>query len=71
MAQELWKLQAVSHRDTTLESVNTSWKEPVYVKNYCCIDKFINVANTLCARDYKGFCKQGLNGVLECRILNQ
>ena len=29
------------------------------------IDKTINIANTLMARDYKGFGNQGMNGVLE------
>ena len=29
------------------------------------IDKTINIANTLMARDYKGFVNQGMNGVLE------
>jgi hypothetical protein len=29
------------------------------------IDKTISIANTLMARDYKGFGNQGMNGVLE------
>lgn len=30
-------------------------------------DKEVDVANTLLARDYKGFGNQGMNGVLECK----
>lgn len=29
-------------------------------------DKEIDVANTLLARDYKGFVNQSMNGVIEC-----
>ena len=29
------------------------------------IDKTIDIANTILARDYKGFGNQGMNGVLE------
>ena len=29
------------------------------------VDKTISIANTLMARDYKGFGNQGMNGVLE------
>lgn len=30
-------------------------------------DKEIDVANTLLARDYKGFGNQSMNGVIECK----
>ena len=35
------------------------------------IDKMINIANTLMARDYKGFGNQGMNGVLEIEKLRE
>lgn len=31
------------------------------------LEKFIDCANTLMARDYKGFGNQGMNGVIECQ----
>lgn len=67
MEQELWNSQVVLHQDMTQEYVNTNWKEPVFVKSISgklYMDKFIGYANTICSRDYKGFCKQGINGVL-------
>ena len=39
--------------------------------NYNRIDKKTNVAKTLCARDYKGFGNQPMNGVIECQKLNR
>jgi hypothetical protein len=39
----------------------------VLVSRQCSkIDREINIANTLMARDYKGFGNQSMNGVIEC-----
>lgn len=32
-----------------------------------CVDKFTDCANTLLARDYKGFGNQGMNGVISIK----
>ena len=37
----------------------------IFSKQCNCFDKYSDVANTLLARDYKGFGNQGMNGVLE------
>lgn len=34
-------------------------------------DKQTDIANTLMARDYKGFGNQGMNGVIECQTINR
>ena len=40
----------------------------VFSKQCSQFDKVVDVANTLLARDYKGFGNQGMNGVLECKL---
>lgn len=70
--QELWKSQVVSRQDIMPESVNTNWKEPVYVKSQCSeLECFSDIACTLMARDWKGAGNQRWNGVIECQITNQ
>lgn len=39
----------------------------IFSKQCSQLDKEVDVANTLLARDYKGFGNQGMNGVLECK----
>lgn len=39
----------------------------IFSKQCSQLDKETSIANTLLARDYKGFGNQGMNGVLECR----
>lgn len=44
---------------------------PGLFSNQCSkFDKEIDVANTLLARDYKGFGNQAMNGVIECSQKN-
>lgn len=72
--QESLKGQTASKQDTTMESQTCKQTEVVLLKqstchmNYNKIDKFSDVAKTLCARDYKGpgtgF--DTVNGVVEC-----
>lgn len=41
---------------------------PVLISNQCGkFEKEIDVANTLLARDYKGFGNQQMNGLIECK----
>ena len=48
------------------ESAISKQMEAVLLKNQGSeLEKFTNVANTLMARDYKGFGNQGMNGVIE------
>ena len=47
-----------------------SWQaviqKPALIKNQCSeLDRFTDVANSLLARDYKGFGNQPMNGVIE------
>lgn len=45
---------------------------PGLFSNQCSeFDKEIDVANTLLARDYKGFGNQAMNGVIECKKTEQ
>lgn len=72
--QESLKGQTASRQDMTLESQTCKQTEAVLLKqstchmNYNRIDKFTDVAKTLCARDYKGpgtgF--DTVNGVVKC-----
>jgi hypothetical protein len=64
--QEKEKLQTVSRQDTTQES--QTYKQMAAALLSCKGEKFekqIDVANTLLARDYKGFGNQATNGVIE------
>lgn len=42
-------------------------KTGLFSKQCSQFDKEIDVANTLLARDYKGFGNQAMNGVIECK----
>ena len=60
------KLQTVSRQDTTQESATYVQTETWLLKNQGTkAVKQIDVACTLCARDYKGFNNYGNNGVIE------
>lgn len=64
--QEKEKLQTASKQDTTQESQTYKQMEAVLLS--CKGEKFekqIDVANSLLARDYKGFGNQATNGVIE------
>ena len=45
---------------------DTNIKTGLFSKQCSQFDKEINIANTLLARDYKGFGNQSMNGVIEC-----
>jgi hypothetical protein len=68
-AQE--KSQTVSHQERTEEYPSKVQKVPWLLKNMSSVDKKpiavkpIDIANTLLARDYKGFGNQAMNGVIE------
>ena len=65
------KSQTVSRQDTTQESATYVQTETWLLKNMSSVDrepiaeKRIDIACTLCARDYKGFNNYGNNGVIE------
>lgn len=65
------KSQTVSRQDMTQESATYVQTETWLLKNMSSVDrksevvKQIDVACTLCARDYKGFGNQAMNGVIE------
>lgn len=57
--------------DTMRESEITRTKQAVLLKSQGAeLERFTDVANTLMARDYKGFGNQAMNGVVECKKLN-
>ena len=59
-------MQIVLQQDTTPGSVIAKKKEPVLLSQKGArFEKKIDVANTLLARDYKGFGNQSMNGVFE------
>ena len=53
------------HRPTSM-GYDTNIKTGLFSKQCSQFDKEINIANTLLARDYKGFGNQSMNGVIEC-----
>ena len=60
------KLQTASRQDMTQESAISKQMEPVLLKSQGSeFSKFTDIANTLMARDYKGFGNQSMNGVIE------
>lgn len=60
------KLQTVSRQNTTEEYQTCGRMEPLLLSNQATrIEKQIDVATTLMARDYKGFGNQSMNGVIE------
>ena len=60
------KLQTVSRQDTTAEYQTCGRMETVLLKDQgATLDKKIDIATTLRARDYKGFDNYGSNGVIE------
>ena len=63
--QDASMLQIASHLETE-ESRISEQKETVLLSNQGTrFERFIDVANTLMARDYKGFGNKGMNGVIE------
>lgn len=53
-------------------SANIRWSVPVLLKNYASkLVKFLNTACVLQARDYKGFGRQEMNGVITCREIKK
>ena len=64
--QEQLTEQIVSQQDTMQGSVIAKKKELVLLSHKGTkFERIINVANTLLARDYKGFGNQNMNGVIE------
>lgn len=60
------KLQTASKQDMTQESAICGQRETVLLKDQgATLDKQIDIATTLRARDYKGFDNYGSNGVIE------
>ena len=60
------KLQTVSRQDTMQELATCGQMETVLLKDQgATLDKQIDIATTLRARDYKGFDNYGSNGVIE------
>ena len=60
------KLQTVSKQDTTVEYQTCGQTETLLLSNQATqIEKQIDIATTLMARDYKGFGNQSMNGVIE------
>lgn len=60
------KSQTVSRQDMTQESATCGRTETVLLKEQATeIDRKIDIATTLMARDYKGFGNQSMNGVIE------
>ena len=65
--QELSTGQTVSKQDMTMESLTCKQMDAVLLSGQGSeLEKVTDVANTLMARDYKGFGNQSMNGVLEC-----
>lgn len=59
-------LQAALQQDMTAESQTCGRMETVLLKDQgATLDKQIDIATTLRARDYKGFDNYGSNGVIE------
>ena len=68
--QNSLKSQTQSLHDMTQESKTISTKQPVLLKSQASeLEGFTQIANTLMARDYKGFGNETMNGVIECQIL--
>ena len=60
------KLQTVSRQDMTAEYQTCGQTETLLLSNQAThIEKQIDIATTLMARDYKGFGNQPMNGVIE------
>ena len=60
------KSQTVSSQDVTAESQTCGQMETWLLSNQATqIEKQIDIATTLMARDYKGFGNQSMNGVIE------
>ena len=60
------KLQTVSRQDATVEYQTCGQTETLLLSNQATqIEKQIDIATTLMARDYKGFGNQPMNGVIE------
>lgn len=60
------KLQTVSRQDMMQESQTCGQTETLLLRNQATqIEKQIDIATTLMARDYKGFGNQSMNGVIE------
>lgn len=55
------------YRPTSMGCGSNLIKTGIFSKQCKQFDKEIDVANTLLARDYKGFGNQGMNGVIECK----
>lgn len=53
------------HRQTSMGYDTSIITTGLFSKQCQAFDREINVANTLCARDYKGFGNQSMNGVIE------
>ena len=66
VSQPKEKLQTVSRQDMTQELATCGQTETVLLKEQATeIDRKIDIATTLMARDYKGFGNQSMNGVIE------
>ena len=66
VSQSKEKLQTVSRQDMTAEYQACGQTETLLLSNQATrIEKKINIATTLMARDYKGFGNQSMNGVIE------
>lgn len=64
--QELSSMLIASKQDMMREYQTSKQMVPVLLKKQCSeIEKVIAIANTLMARDYKGFGNQAMNGVIE------
>ena len=60
------KPQTVSRQDMTVEYQTCGQTETLLLSNQATkIEKQIDIATTLMARDYKGFGNQSMNGVIE------
>lgn len=60
------KLQTASRQDMMQELVTCGQTETLLLSNQATqIEKQIDIATTLMARDYKGFGNQSMNGVIE------
>ena len=53
------------HRPTSMGYDTSIIKTGLFSKQCQAFDQKIDVANTLCARDYKGFGNQSMSGVIE------
>ena len=64
--------QIVSQQDMTVVSAQSKSIEPVLLSQKAGkLEKFVDVASTLLARDYKGFGNQATTGVIESKNGNQ